>query len=102
MGVKQEAESGVEVKKEGILKNADKTEQNTESGEKKHNQSVQHPTSNPVVHGYDYSGKNKDIGVILALQTERYSKKVVFSVFIEKLKNYVLTNFTEAKDIVTL
>ena len=47
-------------------------------------------------------GEEEGIGLILTLRTERYSNKVAFSTFQDKLKNYVLTNFEEAKDIINL
>ena len=47
-------------------------------------------------------GEEEGIGLILTLRTERYSNKVAFSTFQDKLKNYVLTNFEEAKDIISL
>ena len=49
-----------------------------------------------------YGGENDDVGVVLALRSERYSKKVVFGVFIEKMKNYVLQNFTDGKDMIPI
>ena len=52
--------------------------------------------------GYDYKGEKDDIGVILALKNERFANKVVFSTFIEKMKNYVLTKFSEAKDMMPI
>ena len=52
--------------------------------------------------GYDYKGEKSEIGVILALKNERFANKVVFSTFVEKMKNYVLTNFTEAKDMMPI
>ena len=50
----------------------------------------------------DYLGKNVEVGAILALKNERFSKKVVYSVFIEKLKNYVLQKFDDAKDMIPI
>ena len=52
--------------------------------------------------GYDYKGEKSEIGVILALKNERFANKVVFSTFIEKMKNYVLTNFNDAKDMMPI
>ena len=51
--------------------------------------------------GYDYQGEKPKIGVILALKNERFGNKVVFSVFVDKMKNHVLTHFTIGKDMVT-
>ena len=87
MGIKQEGEQGDPMSKgdtkEGILKNSNTGTENTND---KSSSVEQYPISNPSTHGYDYAGENKDIGVILALRTERYSRKVVFLVFIKKLK----------------
>ena len=52
--------------------------------------------------GYDYQGKNPSIRVILALKSKRFNKKVVFSTFIDKLKNYILTNFDKSRDILPI
>ena len=40
-----------------------------------------------------YEGKNPEIGGILALRNENFSKKVPFSVFQQQLKNHILTEF---------
>ena len=50
----------------------------------------------------DYKGKNKDIGVILALRDERFTHRVVYTAFVEKLKNYVLQNYDYPKDMVPI
>ena len=50
--------------------------------------------------GYEYKGENNDIGIILALRSERFNNKVVYLTFVEKLKIYVLTNFEYARDII--
>ena len=52
--------------------------------------------------GADFKGENENIGVVLALRTERFNHKVVFSSFTDKLKNYVVSNFNDAKDIVPM
>jgi hypothetical protein len=49
-----------------------------------------------------YEGKTPEIGGILALRNENFSKKVPFSVFQQKLKNHILTEFDYARDIVPL
>ena len=108
MGIKEEnmTKSGgeqVDVKP-GILKN---NNTNTNTGEEqgssgRNNKNYQYNNTSITSHVYDYAGENKDIGVILAMRTERYSKKVVFSIFIERLKTHALTSFDDAKDIVTL
>ena len=56
----------------------------------------QRPTlSNPTL----YSGENESIGVILALRAERFDKKVSFQEFIDKVSNYVVSNFKDGGDI---
>ena len=52
--------------------------------------------------GYDYTGEKSEIGIILALKNERFANKVVFTTFIDKMKNYVLTSFSEAKDMMPI
>ena len=52
--------------------------------------------------GYEYEGENSTIGVVLALKSERFNMKVVFSSFIEKLKNYILTNFDDSRDMMPI
>ena len=61
-------------------------------------------TSSSVSHrqGYEYQGENTDVGHILALPSEKFSNKVVFSTFIDKMKNYVLTNFEGGKDLLPI
>ena len=49
-----------------------------------------------------YAGENEDIGVLLTLRDEVFSKRVVYSAFAEKIKNYVTQNFQYAKDIVPI
>ena len=43
--------------------------------------------------GVNFSGDSEEITVILALRTESFNNKMMFSAFIEKLKNHVLTSF---------
>ena len=52
--------------------------------------------------GYEHQGENANIGVILTLKNERFSNKVVFSIFIDKMRNHVLTSFEHGKDIVLI
>ena len=52
--------------------------------------------------GYDYQGEKPGIGVILALKNERFSNKVVFSSFVDKMKNHVLTHFSNGKEMVPI
>ena len=49
-----------------------------------------------------YEGSNPKIGGILALRNENFSKKVPFSVFQQKLKNHILTEFDYARDIIPI
>ena len=35
--------------------------------------------------GYDYKGEKAEIGIILALKNERFTNKVVFTAFIDKM-----------------
>ena len=49
-----------------------------------------------------YSGECDNLSVILALRSENYNNKVLFSTFIDKLKNYVLTNFNDARDMIPI
>ena len=44
-----------------------------------HDKGNQPKTSATVTHGFDYAGQEKDLGQILALRSERYSKKVAVS-----------------------
>ena len=91
--------------KKGILKNAGSgtTESQGESNRKDNEEkSDTKYISNPIAQGYNYAGENPKIRVILALRTERFSNKVVYSTFTEKLKNYVLTTFEEARDIIPM
>ena len=56
----------------------------------------QRPTlSNPT----SYSDENESIGVILALRAERFNKKVSFQEFVDKVSNYVVSNFKDGGDI---
>ena len=110
MGIKTEGSaSGIDgnedIKPTGILKSSSKTnQQDSKDGEPQDKGGSKYSTntSSVTTHEYGYEGMCKDIGVILALRTERYSKKVVYSVFIERLKNHVLVSFNDAKDIVEL
>ena len=65
------------------------------------NPSAQH-NAITITQGYNYAGTKEDIGVILALQNEKFANKVAFTMFIDKLKNYVLTNFEEARDMMPI
>ena len=50
----------------------------------------------------NYGGENEDIDVILALRDEFFEKRVQYTIFIDKVKNYVLQNFSYAKDVVPI
>ena len=52
-------------------------------------------TSNPT----SYVGENESVGVILALRSERFDKKVSFQEFTDKVANYVVINFKDGGDI---
>ena len=52
-------------------------------------------TSNPT----SYVGENESVGVILALRSERFDKKISFQEFTDKIANYVDTNFKDGGDI---
>jgi hypothetical protein len=75
--------------------NDDKKEKHNSNRDEKRSPYAQHK---PLT----YAGENEDVGVVLALRSERYSKKVVFGVFIEKMKNYVLQNFVDGKDMMPI
>lgn len=52
--------------------------------------------------GHDFEGENSSIGVVIGLKSERFNKKVVFSTFVENLKNHILTNFDDSKDMMPI
>ena len=62
----------------------------------------QQRTNVTLAQGYHYSGEKEDIGVILALQSEKFANKVAFTSFIDKMKNHVLTEFEEARDMIPI
>ena len=51
---------------------------------------------------YDWKGRKESIGVILALRSERYANKVLFTTFTERLCNHVAQEFDYPGDIVTM
>ena len=51
---------------------------------------------------YDWSGECEGMTAILALPNEKFANKVAYSVFIDKLKNYVIGTFHEGKDMVPI
>ena len=91
--------------KKGILKNQSNTETtstNTNNSDKNNQGRSDKFATNISSQAYNYGGESEHIDVILALRTERFNKKVVYSTFIDKLKNYVLVNFSEANDIIPI
>ena len=52
--------------------------------------------------GYNYAGEKGEIGVILTLKSEKLANKVAFTTFIDKMKNYVLTEFEDGKDMMPI
>ena len=61
------------------------------NNKQKHNQKQQRQYNEQQ--STQYEGSNPEIGGILALRNENFSKKVPFSVFQQKLKNHILTEF---------
>ena len=55
-------------------------------------------SSNPT----SYGGECHDIGMILALRSERFEKKVSFLRFMEKMSNYVISNLKDGGDVQSL
>ena len=53
------------------------------------------PLSNPVT----FEGDIKEIGAVIGLQIDKFHKKVPFDIFIEKVMNYVITNFKNGGDL---
>ena len=49
--------------------------------------------------GSTFEGGCPEIGAVVGLRTEKITKKVPFSVFVEKLVDYVITTFKHASDI---
>ena len=55
-----------------------------------------------MTQGYNYLGEKDEIGVVLALKSEKFANKVAFTTFIDKMKNHVLTDFKEARDMMPI
>ena len=55
-----------------------------------------------MVQGYNHMGEKDEIGVVLALKSEKFANKVAFTTFIDKMKNHVLTDFKEARDMMPI
>ena len=49
-----------------------------------------------------FLGKTKELEAVLGLKTERLTHKVAFDVFREKLGEYILKTFTNARHVITL
>ena len=76
-----------------------------EINEKDYEPGARYPySSNKKGHsqGVHFSGDSDDLTVILALRSESFNNKVMFSTFIEKLKHHVLTSFTDARDMMPI
>ena len=59
---------------------------------------MRYSTSQP----YNWKGRSENFGVILALKSERYENKALYSSFVERLKNHAIQKFTHGNDIVSL
>ena len=71
--------------------------ENQDREEKKHNRNTVTMTQ-----GYNYLGEKDEIGVVLALMSEKFANKVAFTTFIDKMKNHVLTDFEQARDMMPI
>ena len=52
--------------------------------------------------GYDHKGDKEEIGMILALRSKSFNNKVVYSSFVKKIKNYIISNFYDAQDMIPI
>jgi hypothetical protein len=75
--------------------NKEKSYNKQKSGNKNQRQYNEHQST-------QYEGSNPEIGGVLVLCNETFSKKVPFSVFQQKLKNHILTEFDYARDIIPI
>ena len=89
---------------EGVSNQDDSAKGNNNCKQAKDHSDGRLKTSSSVIHkqSYEYAGENAHVGIILTLPSEKFSNKVVFSAFIDKTKNYVLTNFTGRKDLMPI
>ena len=55
-----------------------------------------------ITQTYKWNGKNEDLKSILALKSERYEQKVLYTTFTDNLKNYVSQNYKFAHDLVPI
>ena len=67
-------------------------------GNSQKNKNINYSNEQP----YGWKGRNESFGLILALKSERYEHKSLYSVFIERLKNHAIQEFTHGNDIVSL
>ena len=59
-------------------------------------------SSYTVTQPYKWTGKNDDLKSILALKSERYEQKVLYSTFTDDIKNYVSQNYKFAHDLIPI
>ena len=97
--IKQETGADVGIKAEGAGGSAPDRNETRDSQDQKsdaNNRNSHHSSLQNI----GFKGANKEIGVIVALRNERFTHKVLFSSFINQMKNHMLTNFDYACDIV--
>ena len=97
------AKDSLKLEESGL--NIDGNEEGNKGDTKKQGAKVQtshgYPSSSKK-QGYDWLGENPDFGVVIGLRSERFNYKVTFTTFQEKLKVYALTNFKEARDMISI
>ena len=71
---------------------------NRGKGNNNNNRSISYSSGQP----YNWKGRNESFGLILALKSEQYENKSLYSVFVERLKNHAIQEFTHRNDIVSL
>ena len=52
-------------------------------------------STNPIT----FEGDNADVGAVLGLRIEKFHKKATFTIFKEKIYNYIIFNFKDGHDI---
>ena len=87
-----------ESKKENQYQNNNNSQNYNRGRGKGHNRNINYSSGQP----YNWKGMNTNFGLILALKSERYEHKSLYSVFIERLKNHAIQEFTHGNDIVSL
>ena len=50
----------------------------------------------------DYKGQNYSVGVVLALRHERFKHKGVYTSFVDQVRTYILENYDNVSDILTI